>query len=138
MSINEHQEEIIENFELFENTADKYDYIIELGKKLPPLDQVSKTEEHIIKGCQSKVWMTANCQDGQIVFRADSDAMIVKGIVSLLVKVLSKQSPQAIIDADLFFIERIGLSQMLSMNRSNGLAAMLKQMKHYAVAFSQN
>lgn len=134
-SIQEIQEELIEAFDLLEDWADKYEYLIDLGKKLPPMDPALKTDDLVIKGCQSKVWLHATYQDGRINFVADSEAVIVKGLISTLIRVLSGQSPQAILDADLYFIDRIGMSQHLAQTRSNGLLSMLKQMKHYAVAF---
>jgi len=134
-SIQEIQEELIEAFDLLEDWADKYEYLIDLGKKLPPMDPALKTDDLVIKGCQSKVWLHATYQDGRIYFVADSEAVIVKGLISTLIRVLSGQSPQAILDADLYFIDRIGMSQHLAQTRSNGLLSMLKQMKHYAVAF---
>ncbi len=135
MTINAIQDEIIEEFELFDNWTDKYAYIVEIGKKLPDLAEEHKTEENIIKGCQSKVWMTARMEGDQAVFDADSDAIIVKGLISLLLRVLSNQTPEEIAKTDLYFMEKIGLAQHLSMTRSNGLAAMVKQIKLYAVAF---
>jgi cysteine desulfuration protein SufE len=134
MSIQEIQEEIIADFELFDNWDDKYAYIIELGKKLPPLADNYKVEENKVRGCQSNVWLHASLDDKQVRFEADSDAVIVKGLVSLLIKVLSGHPPEEISQAELFFLEKIGLQQHLSMTRSNGLASMVKQMKHYAIA----
>lgn len=136
MHINDIQNEIISDFELFDNWDDKYAYIIELGKKLPPMPEIYKTEENIVKGCQSKVWLYAYNQDNKIFFLGDSDALIVKGLVSLLIKVLSGQKPEDIAQSDLYFLEKIGLQQHLSMTRANGLASMIKQMKTYGFAFS--
>ncbi|UBM59162.1 SufE family protein [Marinilongibacter aquaticus] len=136
MTINEIQDEIIEDFELFDDWEGKYEYIIDLGKKLPPLDEQFKTEENIIKGCQSVVWLHAFEKDGVIHFVADSEAIIVKGLVSLLTKVLSEQKAEDILNADLYFIEKVGLAGHLAQTRSNGLAAMLKQMKTYALAYT--
>lgn len=139
MSINEIQEELIEDFDLFEAWDEKYGYIIELGKKLGGVAEEHKVQGNIIKGCQSNVWLVASKDEtGNVNFEADSDAIIVKGLVYLLLKVLSGHSPQEIINADLYFIEKIGMDQHLSPTRSNGLVAMVKQMKYYAIAFSAN
>jgi cysteine desulfuration protein SufE len=135
MTINEIQAEIIEEFELFDNWDDRYAYIIELGKKLPTLAEEYKTEAHKIKGCQSQVWLHSYLQGEQIHFEADSDAVIVKGLVSLLIRVLNAHSPAEIAQADLYFIDKIGMKQHLSMTRANGLAAMIKQMKLDALAY---
>ena len=135
-SINDTQEELIAEFDLFEDWADKYEYLIDLGKKLPPMSIENKTEEHVIKGCQSKVWLNAILLNGKVVFEADSEAVIVKGLISMLIRVLSNQSPQDILKTDLYFIDAIGMSQHLAQTRSNGLLAMVKQMKNYALAFS--
>ncbi|MEY2793602.1 MAG: hypothetical protein RJA76_1594 [Bacteroidota bacterium] len=135
-SINEIQDSLIEEFELFEDWTDKYEYLIDLGKKLPPMSIENKTEEHVIKGCQSKVWLNAILLNGKVVFEADSEAVIVKGLISMLIRVLSNQSPQDILKTDLYFIDAIGMSQHLAQTRSNGLLAMVKQMKNYALAFS--
>lgn len=134
-SINEIQDEIIEEFELFDDWTDRYTYIIELGKKLETLDEQYKSESNIIKGCQSRVWLHATLKDNVIIFETDSDAIIVKGLIFLLVRVLSGQKPKDIMDADLYFIEKIGMNQHLSPTRANGLAAMVKQMKLYGLAF---
>lgn len=134
--INQIQDSLIEEFELFEDWTDKYEYLIDLGKKLPAMSEEFKTEDHVIKGCQSKVWLNAIYQDGKIIFEADSEAVIVKGLISMLIRVLSNQSPEDILKADLYFIDAIGMSQHLAQTRSNGLLAMVKQMKHYALAFS--
>lgn len=136
MKINEIQEEIIEDFSVFDDWMDKYQYIIDLSKNLSIIDDQYKTPEYIIKGCQSNVWLHAKLNDGRVVYTADSDAIITKGIVSLLVTVLSGQRPEDIVSADLYFIERIGLKENLSPTRSNGLLSMIKQMKLYAIAFN--
>lgn len=135
MTINETQDEIIEEFSDFTDWMDRYQLLIDLGSDQPPLDEAYKTEQNLIDGCQSRVWLQADVEDGKVVFRAESDALIVKGIVALLIRVLSGHTPQEILDADLYFIERIGLREHLSPTRSNGLLAMLKQMKLYALAF---
>ncbi len=135
-SIKETQQEIVEEFALFDEWMDKYEHIIELGKDLPLIDEQYKTDENLIKGCQSKVWLHAELKDGKIIFTADSDAIITKGIVGLVIKVFSNHTPQEIIDADLFFIDQIGLQEHLSPTRSNGLLSMLKQIRMYAVVFN--
>lgn len=135
MTINEIQDELISDFELFDDWESKYEYIIDLGKQFPPLEEQYKTEDNIIKGCQSRVWLNAYMDGDLLKFEADSDAIIVRGLVSMLVKVLSGHTPKEIAGADLYFMERIGLHQHLAQTRSNGLAAMLKQMKAYGVAF---
>lgn len=129
------EQELIEEFELFDDWMDKYNYIIELGKELPMIDAQYKTPEHLIDGCQSQVWLHADYQDGKVIFTADSDAIITKGIVNLLIRVLSGRTPQEIIDNDLSYLDAIGLKEHLSPTRSNGLASMIKQVKLYAVAF---
>lgn len=134
-TINTLQDEIIEEFNDFDDWMDKYQLLIDLGSDQPSLPEEYKTDQNLIDGCQSRVWLQADYRDGIVYFQAESDALIVKGIVSLLVKVLNGHSPQDIIDADLYFIERIGLKDHLSPTRSNGLVAMLKQMKMYALAF---
>jgi len=134
-SIQEREAEIIENFSLFDTWEEKYEYIIDLGKKLAPLDDAYKVEENIIKGCQSTVWLTACVKDGRVFFKADSDAVIVKGLVSMLIELLSGQPPQEILDARLDFMDRIGMMQHLAQTRSNGLLSMIRQMKSYALAF---
>ncbi|MDD7097472.1 MAG: SufE family protein [Prevotella sp.] len=136
MTINEIQDEIIEEFSEFDDWMDKYQMLIDMGNDQPPLDDKYKTESNLIDGCQSRVWLQADYADGIITFSAESDALIVKGIVSLLIRVLSGHSPKEIMDADLYFIDRIGLSDHLSPTRSNGLLAMVKQMRMYAVAFN--
>ena len=130
------QQQIIDEFGIFTDWMDKYEYLIELGKELEPLPDSDKTEQNLIKGCQSQVWLTANYADGLVTFRADSDAIITKGIIGLLIKVLSGLSPKEIIDADLHFIDAIGLRENLSPTRSNGLVSMVKQIKMYALAFA--
>lgn len=136
MSINELQDEIIEEFELFEDDWEgKYEYIIDLGKKLSPLVEEFKTEDNIIKGCQSVVWLNAKYENGLMIFEGDSQAIIVKGLVSMLLKVLTNHTPTEILNADLYFIEKIGLTSHLAQTRSNGLASMVKQMKTYALAY---
>jgi cysteine desulfuration protein SufE len=135
MSIDEIEEGIVEDFSLFDNWEDKYEYIIDLGKQLQPLEAIYKTEDNIIKGCQSRVWLIAEEKEGKLLFRADSDAIIVKGLVNLLIKVLSGHTPDEIIRAKLEFINRIGMTQHLAQTRSNGLLSMVKQMKNYALAY---
>ena len=135
MTIEQAEQQIIEEFELFDDWMDKYNYIIELGKELPLIDAQYKTPEHLIAGCQSQVWLHAEYKDGRIFFTADSDAIITKGIINLLIKVLSGRTPQEIIDAKLDYIDAIGLKEHLSPTRSNGLLSMIKQIKMYAIAF---
>ena len=135
MTINEIQDEIIEEFSGFDDWMDKYQLLIDLGNEQAPLDDKYKTEQNLIDGCQSRVWLQADYADGVIRFTAESDALIVKGIVALLIRVLSGHTPQEILDADLYFIEEIGLKEHLSPTRSNGLLAMVKQMRMYALAF---
>lgn len=135
MTINEIQDEIIEEFSDFEDWMDKYQLLIDLGSDQPPLEEKYKNEQNLIDGCQSRVWLQADMIDGKLLFQAESDALIVKGIVALLIRVLGDHTPQEILDTDLYFIERIGLSEHLSPTRSNGLLAMIKQMKMYALAF---
>ena len=134
-TINEVQDEIIEEFSGFDDWMDKYQLLIDMGSGQEPLPEEYKTEQNLIDGCQSRVWLQADYREGRVVVRAESDALIVKGIVDLLVRVLSGHTPQEILDADLYFIDRIGLKEHLSPTRSNGLVAMLKQMKMYALAF---
>ena len=136
MTINEIQDEIIEEFSGFDDWMDKYQLLIDLGNEQEPLDDKYKTEQNLIDGCQSRVWLQADQVDGKIHFSAESDALIVKGIVALLIRVLSDHTPQEILDADLYFIEEIGLKEHLSPTRSNGLLAMVKQIKMYALAFN--
>ena len=137
MTINEIQDEIIEEFSGFDDWMDKYQLLIDLGGEQPPLKEKYKTEQNLIDGCQSRVWLQADYVDGKIHFTAESDALIVKGIVALLIRVLSDHTPQEILDADLYFIEEIGLKEHLSPTRSNGLLAMVKQIRLYALAFSK-
>ena len=134
-TINEIQDEIIEEFENFDDWMDKYQLLIDLGNEQEPLDPSYKTEQNLIDGCQSRVWLQAELQDGKVIFMAESDALIVKGIITLLIKVLSGHTPEEILNADLYFIDRIGLKEHLSPTRSNGLLAMVKQMRMYALAF---
>lgn len=135
MTIKEQQDAIIEEFSFFTEWAEKYEYIIQLGKDLPLIDEIYKTDENLIKGCQSRVWLHADYKEGKIYFTADSDALITKGLVSMVVRVLSGQAPEAIANAEIYFIDAIGLKSHLSMTRSNGLLSMLKQMKMYGLAF---
>ncbi len=135
MTINEIQDEIIAEFSDFDDWMDRYQLLIDMGSEQPALPEQYKTEQNLIDGCQSRVWLQADMENGRLQFRAESDALIVKGIVALLVRVLTDHTPQEILDADLYFIERIGLRQHLSPTRSNGLGAMLKQMKMYALAY---
>lgn len=135
MTINELQDEVIEEFSDFTDWMDKYQLLIDLGNEQKPLDEKYKTESNLIDGCQSRVWLQADYADGKISFSAESDALIVKGIIALLIRVLSGHTPQEILDADLYFIDRIGLKEHLSPTRSNGLLAMVKQIRMYALAF---
>lgn len=137
MTINEIQDEIIAEFGDFDDWMDRYQLLIDMGSEQEPLPEQYKTPQNLIDGCQSRVWLQADLVDGRIWFRAESDALIVKGIVALLVRVLNNQTPRDILDADLYFIKEIGLTEHLSPTRSNGLLAMLKQMKVYALVFSQ-
>ena len=134
-TINERQDEIIEEFEELDDWMDRYQMLIDIAGQQEPLDEKYKTEQNLIDGCQSRVWLQADCEDGRVHFQAESDALIVKGIVALLIRVLDEQTPEDIINADLYFIERIGLREHLSPTRSNGLLAMVKQMRMYAIAF---
>jgi cysteine desulfuration protein SufE len=136
MTINEIQDEIIDEFSGFDDWMDKYQLLIDLGNEQEPLDEKYKVESNLIDGCQSRVWLQADYVDGKINFTAESDALIVKGIVALLIRVLSGHTPQEILDADLYFIEQIGLKDHLSPTRSNGLLAMVKRIKAYALAYS--
>jgi cysteine desulfuration protein SufE len=135
MTIQEIQDNIIGEFETYNDWLDKYNYLISLGNDLPAIDPIFKTDEYIINGCQSRVWLKADLQDGKIIFTADSDAIITKGIISLLIKILSNRPPEEVMNSDLFFIDRIGLRENLSPTRSNGLLAMIKKMKLYALAY---
>ena len=134
-SIKDIQEEIIEEFSFYDDWTEKYEYIIELGKDLAPMNEVNRTDDNIIKGCQSKVWIACSQQEDQLVFEADSDAIIVKGLIALLVRVYNQKSIKAILEEPLYFIDKIGMANHLSPTRSNGLLAMVKQIKFYAVAF---
>lgn len=134
-TLQQKEENLIEEFSMFSDWTEKYEYLIDLGKDLPLIDPSYKTSEYLIKGCQSQVWLRADKVDGKIIFTADSDAIITKGIVGLLVGVLSNETPQTIIEASLGFIDQIGLKEHLSPTRSNGLVSMIKQMKLYAVAY---
>ena len=136
MTIQEIEQQIISEFANFDEWLDKYSYLIELGKDCPVIDEKDKTESNLIKGCQSRVWLSCQQRDGRLYFAADSDAVITKGIISLLIRTFDGQTPQDILDADLSFIDVIGLKEHLSPTRSNGLTSMLKQMKMYALAYS--
>lgn len=136
MTINEIQDEIIEEFNAFDDWMDKYSLIIDMGNNLTPLDEQYKTNQNLIEGCQSRVWITAQMKDGKVHFEGESDAIIVKGIVSLLFRVLNNQTPNDILNNDLYFIKEIGLQEHLSPTRSNGLVSMLKQMKLFAATFA--
>ena len=135
MTINEIQDQIIEEFEVFDEWLDRYNYLIELSRELPPIDPKHRTDQYLIKGCQSRVWVDAEMKDGRIYYTADSDAIITKGIIALLIRVLNGRTPGEILDSDLYFIERIGLSENLTPTRANGLLSMIKQMRLYALAF---
>ena len=137
MTINEIQDQIIEDFSFFDDWMEKYEYIIDLGKKLPLIDEKYKVDENLIKGCQSRVWLHADSIDSKIKFTADSDAVITKGIIGLLVQVMNNQSAQDIAKSDLYFIDKIGLKEHLSPTRSNGLVSMVKQMKIYGLALAK-
>ena len=133
MTIEEIQNQIVEEFSLFDEWMDKYEYIIELGKSLPPFDVSAKKEENLIEGCQSRVWRDCKVEDGKLWFSADSDAIITKGIISLLIKVFNGQKPKDIVDADLSFLEKIGLKENLSPTRANGLVSMIQKIKTYGL-----
>lgn len=135
MTIQEIQEEIVDEFSMFDDWMQRYEYIIELGKSLPLINEEYKTDVNIIKGCQSKVWVHGEENDGKIIFTADSDAILTKGIIAILIRVFSNQTPQAILDADTDFIDEIGLKEHLSPTRANGLVSMIKKIKMYALAF---
>jgi cysteine desulfuration protein SufE len=137
MTIENIQQEIIEEFSVYEDWMDKYQYLIELGNELKPLDPAEKNEQNLIKGCQSRVWLVAELNDGKIYFRGESDAVIVKGLVALLLRVVSGRTPKELIENELFFIDEIGLKQHLSPTRSNGLLSMIKQIRLYAVAYNR-
>lgn len=134
-TINELQDEIIEEFSLFDDWMDRYALLIDLGNSLEPLDPKYKIDQNLIVGCQSRVWLQPEIEDGKIIFKAESDAVIVKGIIALLLKVLSNRTPDEILNADLYFVEKIGLKEHLSPTRSNGLVSMIKQIHFYAMAF---
>jgi cysteine desulfuration protein SufE len=134
-SILETEREIVEEFALFDSWDDKYEYIIDMGKKLEPLDPVFKTDENKVRGCQSSVWLVADYQHGKLYYKAESDALIVKGLISMLIRVLSGRTPVEILEAKLDFIREIGMTTHLAQTRSNGLLNMVKQMKHYALAY---
>lgn len=135
LTIAQTEDEIVDEFSLFDSWDDKYEYIIDLGKKLPPLDEKHKTDENKVRGCQSTVWLAASVKDGKVYYEADSDAVIVKGLISMLIRVLSGRTPDEVIQAPLSFIQRIGMTTHLAQTRSNGLLSMVKQMKNYALAF---
>ena len=135
LNIAETEREIISEFALFDSWDDKYEYIIDLGKRLPPLDPKYKTDENRVRGCQSSVWLAADFKDGKLFFQADSDAVIVKGLISMLIRVLNKRTPDEIIEAKMDFIREIGMTTHLAQTRSNGLLSIVKQMKHYALAY---
>lgn len=135
MTIKQIQEDIIDEFSMFEDWEERYQYMIDLGKTLPLIDEQYKTDSNIIKGCQSKVWLHAEMNDEKVVFTADSDAIITKGIIAILIRVFSNQSPKDIIEADIAFIDEIGLKEHLSPTRANGLVSMIKQIKMYAIAY---
>lgn len=134
-TIQQTEAEIVEEFSLFDSWDDKYEYIIDLGKKLAPLPDEFKKDENKVRGCQSTVWLIADFKDGKVYYRAESDAIIVKGLISMLIRVLSGHGPDEIINAEMDFINKIGMTSHLAQTRSNGLLAMVKQMKHYALAF---
>src|SRR5574343_418814 len=135
MTIKEIHEEIFDEFSMFDDWMQRYEYIIELGKTLPLIDEKFKTEDNIIKGCQSKVWVHAEEKDGKILFTADSDAILTKGIIAILIRAFSNQTPQAILEANTDFVDEIGLKEHLSPTRANGLVSMIKKIKMYALAF---
>lgn len=135
MTINDKQDILIEEFEGLDDWMDRYSVIIDMGNSLPPIDEELKTPQHLIEGCQSRVWLNAEFIDGHVHFTADSDAIIVKGIISMLIRVLNDHTPDEILDSDLYFIDKIGLAEHLSPTRSNGLLAMVKQIRAYALAF---
>ena len=135
MNIKEIQEEIVDEFSMFDDWEERYQYVIDLGNSLPLIDEKYKTEENIIKGCQSKVWLHGDEQEGKVIFTADSDAILTKGIIAILIRVFSNQKPVDILEADTAFIDEIGLKEHLSPTRANGLVSMIKQIKMYALAF---
>ncbi len=134
MTIADRQNEIVEEFEMFEDWIGRYEYLIELGKTLPLIDEKYKTEDNLIKGCQSQVWLHADTQNNKVIFTADSDAILTKGLIALMIRVLSDESPDKIASADMGFVDKIGLKEHLSPTRANGLLSMIKQMKYYAIA----
>ena len=134
MSIKERQEELIEEFGMFDDWMDKYEYLISLGKELPLIQEDKKVEQNIIKGCQSRVWLDAQLKEGKVRFTADSDAIITKGLIALMIRSLSEQTPEEIVAADMSFVDKVGLKEHLSPTRANGLVSMIKQMKYYALA----
>jgi cysteine desulfuration protein SufE len=135
MTIEEIQAELIDEFSMFDDWMQRYEYMIDLGKSLPLIDENLKTEDKLIKGCQSKVWLNSDLKDDKVIFTADSDAIITKGIIAILIRAFSNQKPQAILDANTDFIDQIGLKEHLSPTRANGLVSMIKQMKMYALAY---
>lgn len=135
MTIQDIQNEIVDEFSMFDDWMERYEYMIELGKSLPIIEEEFKTEDNLIKGCQSKVWVNAKLENDKIVFSADSDAIITKGIIAILIRVFSNQTPKAILEADTGFIDEIGLKEHLSPTRANGLVSMIKQLKMYAIAY---
>jgi cysteine desulfuration protein SufE len=135
MTINEKQDEIIEEFSVFDDWMDKYSYLIEIGNGLEGFDEKNRVDQNLIEGCQSRVWLNGELKDGKVYYTADSDAIITKGIVALLIRVLSGHTPDEILNAELYFIDKIGLKEHLSPTRSNGLVSMIKQMRMYALAF---
>lgn len=137
MRINEIQNEIVEEFSLFEDWMQKYEYIIELGKTIKPIDDKNKVDSNLIKGCQSKLWLHAELKNGKVIYTADSEAIITKGIAAVLLRVFSNQTPDDIINSDVDYIDKIGLKEHLSPTRANGLVSMVKQLKYYALAFSK-
>lgn len=137
-SIKDIEEEIVDEFNMFDTWIDKYDYLIDLGKSLPKIDNIYKTQDNIITGCQSQVWLHAKKEDNKVVFTADSDAIMTKGIIAMLIRVLSGQKAENIINTNLDFIDKIGLNEQLSQTRANGLNSMIKEMKIYALAFKKN
>lgn len=136
MEIKTIQDEIIDEFSMFDEWDERYQYVIDLGKSLPLIDEEYKTESNIIKGCQSKVWLHADLEEGKVVFTADSDAILTKGLIAIMIRVFSNQQPQAILNANTNFIDEIGLKEHLSATRANGLVSMIKQIKMYALAYS--
>lgn len=136
MEINKIQDQIVEEFSIFDDWMDRYNYLIDLGKSLGPMDEAFKESKYLIEGCQSRVWVNAKLENGKLFFSADSDAIITKGIIALLIRILSGNSPKDIMNADLYFIDKIGLNENLSPTRANGLLAMVKQMRLYAIAFN--